>query len=106
LGFVAPTTKQAIDGFYPGYAESMTKIGKERGWPPMTMARFNAQVGAQGALMVGGPQEVAEKILRHSEALGGISRFTFQMDTADLSHEKLLEAIELIGTQVKPLVNG
>ncbi|MEJ0104534.1 MAG: LLM class flavin-dependent oxidoreductase [Bacteroidota bacterium] len=106
LGFVGATTKEAIDGFYPGYAESMTKIGKERGWPPMTMGRFNAQVGAQGALVVGGPEEVAEKILRHSEALGGISRFTFQMDTADLSHEKLMEAIELIGTKVKPLVNG
>ena len=105
LGFVASTTQEAIDGFYPGYAESMTKIGKERGWPPMTMGRFKAQVGEQGALVVGSPKEVAEKILRHSDALGGISRFTFQMDTADLSHEKLLEAIELIGTEVKPLVN-
>ena len=106
LGFVAPTTEEAIDYFYPGYAESMTKIGEERGWPPMTMGRFKAQVGALGALVVGSPKEVAEKILRHSDALGGISRFTFQMDTADLSHEKLMQAIELIGTKVKPLVNA
>ncbi|MES1217951.1 MAG: LLM class flavin-dependent oxidoreductase [Bacteroidota bacterium] len=105
LGFVGETTEQAIDDFYPGYAESMTKIGEERGWPPMTMGRFKAQSGALGALVVGSPDEVAEKILRHSEALGGIVRFTFQMDTADISHEKLLRAIELIGKKVKPLVN-
>jgi alkanesulfonate monooxygenase SsuD/methylene tetrahydromethanopterin reductase-like flavin-dependent oxidoreductase (luciferase family) len=57
-----------------------------------------------GALLVGGPEEVAEKILRHSEALGGISRFTFQMDNAGLSHEKLMRAIELIGENVAPAV--
>ena len=55
-------------------------------------------------MLVGGPEEVAEKILRHSEALGGISRFTFQMDNAGLSHEKLMRAIELIGEKVAPAV--
>jgi hypothetical protein len=55
---------------------------------------------------VGSPEEVAAKILRHSEALGGISRVTFQMDNAGLSHEKLLNAIDLIGTKVSPLVNA
>ena len=105
LGYVAKTTKEALDDFYPGYAESMTKIGKERGWPPMTRNHFESQVGPKGALLVGNPEEVAEKILRHSEALGGISRITFQMDTAELPHEKLLQAIELIGTRIKPLVN-
>ena len=105
LGYVANTTQEAIEGFYPGYAEGMTKIGKERGWPPMTRARFEAQVGVDGALVVGYPEEVAEKILHHSDALGGISRFTFQMDSAALPHEKLMEAIELIGTRVSPLVN-
>lgn len=105
LGYVAKTTKEALDDFYPGYAESMTKIGKERGWPPMTKSHFESQVGPKGALLVGSPEDVAEKILRHSEALGGISRLTFQMDTAELPHEKLMQAIELIGTRIKLLVN-
>ena len=106
LGYVGSTTEQAGNEFYPGYAASMTKIGRERGWPPMTRARFEAQAGANGALLVGGPEEVAEKILRHSKALGGISRLSFQMDSADLSHEKLMQSIELIGTQVKKLINN
>jgi probable LLM family oxidoreductase len=104
LGYVADSTQQALDDFYPGYAEAMTKIGRERGWPPMTRARFEAQMGAQGALLVGSAEEVAEKILRHSDALGGISRLTFQMDTAELPHEKLLRSIELIGSRIKPLI--
>jgi len=104
LGYVTNTTQQALHEFYPGYAEAMTKVGKERGWPPMTRARFEAQIGPEGALLVGSAEEVAEKILRHSDALGGITRLTFQMDTADVSHEKLMHAIELIGTRIKPLV--
>lgn len=105
LGYVANTTQEALDDFYPGYAESMTKVGKERGWPPMTRGRFEAQTGPTGALLVGSAEEVAEKIIRHSKALGGISRLTFQMDTAEVSHEKLLKSIELIGTRIKVLVN-
>jgi probable LLM family oxidoreductase len=104
LGYVAETTKEAIDDFYPGYAEAMTKVGKERGWPPMTRGRFEPQVGPQGALLVGSVEEVAAKILRHSEALGGISRLTFQMDSAELPHEKLMQSISLIGTRLKPLI--
>jgi len=104
LGYVAKTSQEARDDFYPGYAESMTKVGKERGWAPMTRSRFEAQVGPRGALLVGSPEEVAEKIIRHSEALGGISRLTFQMDTAEVPHEKLMEAIELIGGKLKGLV--
>jgi alkanesulfonate monooxygenase SsuD/methylene tetrahydromethanopterin reductase-like flavin-dependent oxidoreductase (luciferase family) len=104
LGYVANTTQQALDEFYPGYAEAMTKVGKERGWPPMTKSRFEAQIGPEGALLVGSVEEVAAKILRHADALGGISRLTFQMDTAEVPHEKLMQAIELIGTQIKPLV--
>jgi len=104
IGYVASTTQQAINDFYPGYAETFTRIGKERGWPPVTRAHFDAQNGQRGALLVGGPEEVAEKILRHSEALGGISRVTFQMDNAALSHEKLMQAIELVGARVVPLL--
>jgi probable LLM family oxidoreductase len=104
LGYVADSTSQAIDDFYPGYAKTFTKIGRERGWPPVTRAQFDAVAGEKGALIVGGPEDVAEKLIRHSEALGGISRLTFQMDSANLSHEKLMRAIELLGEKVKPLV--
>ena len=105
LGYVANTTEQAVGDYYPGYAETFTRIGKERGWTPVTKARFDMQNGLTGALLVGSPEEIAEKILRHGKSLGGISRFTFQMDNAALPHEKLLMSIELIGSRVKPLVN-
>lgn len=105
LGYVANTSEEAVADHYPGYAETFTRIGKERGWPPVTKARFDAQNGPTGALLVGSPEEVAEKIIRHSEALGGISRFTFQMDNAALSHEKLMQSIKLIGEKVIPIVN-
>lgn len=106
LGFIAETTEEAVETFYPGYAETFTKIGRERGWPPTTRAHFNAQNGPTGALLVGGPDEIARKIQRHSEALGGIDRITFQMDSAALSHEQLMRSIELLGTKVAPLVKG
>ena len=105
LGYVAKTSHEAVADYYPGYAETFTHIGKERGWQPVTQARFDAQNGLRGALLVGNPEEVAEKILRHSESLGGISRFTFQMDNAALPHDKLMKSIELIGTKVAPIVN-
>lgn len=105
LGYIANTTEEAVADFYPGYAEIFTKIGKERGWPPVTRPHFDAQNGPSGALLVGGPEEIAEKILRHSAALGGISRVTFQMDNAKLSHEQLMNAIGLLGSRVAPLVN-
>ena len=105
LGYVANTTAEAIEDYYPGYAETFTRIGKERGWPPVNRTQFNAQTGPLGALLVGSPEEVAAKILRHSDALSGISRVTFQMDNAGLSHAKLIQAIELIGARVAPLVN-
>jgi probable LLM family oxidoreductase len=105
LGYVANTTEEAQEEFYPGYAKSFTKIGEERGWPPMTREHFDAQADRAGALIVGGPEDVAEKILRHSKALGGISRVTFQMDSALLSHPQLMRSIQLLGEKVKPLVN-
>jgi alkanesulfonate monooxygenase SsuD/methylene tetrahydromethanopterin reductase-like flavin-dependent oxidoreductase (luciferase family) len=104
LGYVSHTRIQALDEFFPGYAKTFTEIGKERGWPPVTRQHFEAQTGPLGALLVGDPDEIAERIIRHSEALGGISRLSFQMDNAHLPQEKLLESIELIGTKVAPLV--
>ena len=105
LGYIAETREQAIKEFFPGYAEMFTKIGRERGWPPVTMSHFESQIGPTGALVVGNVEEVSEKVLRHSEALGGLSRFSFQLDVAGLSHQQLMKAIELIGTKVSPLVN-
>jgi probable LLM family oxidoreductase len=102
LGYVAESTQQAVDDFFPGYANTMTEIGKERGWPKMTREDFDTQRGPQGALLIGDPEEVVEKIDRHSKALGGISRITFMMNPASLPHEKLMRATELIGTQVAP----
>jgi probable LLM family oxidoreductase len=104
LGYVGETTQQANDEFFPGYAQAFTKIGRERGWPPVTRPHYDSQTGPTGALIVGSPNEVAEKILRHSEALGGVSRVTFQMDNAALSQEKLLKSIDLIGKSVIPQI--
>src|SRR5467141_775830 len=104
LGYVADSSTTAEDEFFPGYARSFTEIGRERGWPPMTREHFDAQLGPTGALLVGDPETVAEKILRVNESLGGISRLTFQMSVAALPHAKMLRAIELLGTRVAPLV--
>src|SRR5881296_1132051 len=106
LGYVAATTQQAADDFFPGYARAISSVARERGWPPVTRAGFDAQRGPHGALLIGNPDEVAEKIMRHSEALGGISRITFQMNAASLPHAKLMRAIEAIGTRVAPALKG
>jgi len=104
LGYVADNAATAANEFFPGYARSFTEIGKERGWPPTTRAHFDAQLGPTGALLVGDPETVAEKIRRVNESLGGISRLTFQMSVAALPHAKLMHAIELLGSRVAPLV--
>jgi len=101
---VADSAREALEDYYPGYARTFTMIGKERGWPPVTRAQFDPLVGPRGALLLGCPDEVAAKIRHHSQALGGISRVTFQMDNADLPHAKLLHCIELLGTRVAPLL--
>ncbi|MCF0064639.1 LLM class flavin-dependent oxidoreductase [Dyadobacter sp. LJ419] len=105
-GYVASTDALAVSEYYPGYAELWTKLGRERGWPPVTKNQFDALIAPRGVLVVGGPERVAEKLLRHSKALGGVDRFTFQMDNAGLTHQQLMHSIELIGTQVIPLIKG
>ncbi len=105
-GYVAETTEKAVAEYYPGYAELWTKLGRERGWPPVTKSQFDSLVGPQGVLVLGSPEQVAEKLIRHSEALGGVDRFTFQMDNAGLTHTQLMSAIELIGSQVIPSVKA
>jgi len=104
LGYVADTTERAAEDFFPGYARVMSDVGKERGWSTMTRASFDAQRGPHGALLIGDPEEVSEKIIRHGEALGGVSRMTFQMNAASLPHTKLMQAIETLGTRVAPMV--
>ncbi len=102
LGYVAETDDQAATDFFPGYAKSFTEIGRERGWPPVTRAQFEALRGPTGALIVGDPDSAVEKVRRFSESLGGISRLSFQMSVAGLQHEKMLSSIELIGSRVVP----
>src|SRR5438876_7083379 len=101
-GYVAATTQEAAEDFFPGFARAVTEVGKERGWPALSRADFDAQRGPQGALIIGDPEEVVEKIVRHSKALGGISRVTFQMNAASLPHAKIVRAIELLGKRVAP----
>lgn len=104
IGFVADTTKEAADVFFPGYAHTFTEIGKERGWPPTTRAQFDALRGPTGALLIGDAETVAKKILYVNQALGGLSRITFQMGVSTLPHEKMLRAIEILGTRVAQIV--
>ena len=104
LGYVAQTHEEAVENYYPGYAETFTRIGRERGWPPVTRGHFESQNSKWGAYLVGDSDEVAEKILRHSDSWGGIDRFTFQLDNAGLSHQQLSETIALIGEEVIPKV--
>jgi probable LLM family oxidoreductase len=106
LGYVAQSHEEAVENYYPGYAETFTRIGKERGWPPVTRGHFEAQNSKWGAYLVGDSDEVAEKILRHSDSWGGIDRFTFQLDNAGLSHQQLSETIALIGEEVIPKVKN
>jgi probable LLM family oxidoreductase len=104
LGYVAASKQEAADDFFPGYAKAVESVAKERGWGRVTRAHFDAQLGPEGALLIGEPDEVTEKILRHSESLGGIARITFQMNASSLPHAKLMRAIEMLGTGVAPLL--
>jgi len=104
IGFIGETTQQAADDFYPGHARLFTHIGKERGWPSTNRGQFDATRGPEGAYLIGEPEQVAEKILRENEALGGLARITFQMTNVAMPHSKMLKSIELLGTKVAPIV--
>jgi probable LLM family oxidoreductase len=104
IGFLADTTEQAADDLFPAYAYVFSRIGKERGWPPVTRAQFDATRGPTGALLVGGPEAIAEKILSINEALGGISRISIQLTPGTLPHAKVMHAVELLGARVAPTV--
>jgi alkanesulfonate monooxygenase SsuD/methylene tetrahydromethanopterin reductase-like flavin-dependent oxidoreductase (luciferase family) len=100
-GFVAETTQQAKDIFYPAQAEVMNRIGRERGWPPTNRAQFEAAAGPRGAQFVGSPAELTDKILAHYEIFG-FDRILIQMAIGIFDHAQMMKAIELLGTKVAP----
>jgi len=104
IGFVADNSAQAAGDFYPSYAELFNRIGKERGWPPITRAQFDASRGPTGALLVGDPESIAEKIVYENNVLGGISSMTILLNGGMIPHRKAMHAIELLGTRVAPIV--
>ncbi|KQU58827.1 luciferase [Sphingomonas sp. Leaf339] len=106
MGFVADTTREAQDRFFPGWQQMFTKIGRERGWPPATRAQFDQLVSPSGAFLVGDPETVAAKILRADRDIGGIDRLTFQMSSAAHDQPAMLHSIELLGREVRSRVNA
>jgi probable LLM family oxidoreductase len=104
IGFLGRTTQEAADDFYPGFAQTFTKIGKERGWRATTRAQFDATRGPAGAYLVGDAETVAQKILHFNKALGGLTRITFQMSVAAMEHAKMARSIEILGRDVVPIV--
>ncbi|HBN9664632.1 TPA: LLM class flavin-dependent oxidoreductase [Pseudomonas aeruginosa] len=106
MGFVGETDVAAGDAFFPGWSQLTAKVGRERGWSPPTRAQFDDMTGPTGAFLIGSPDTVAAKMLRASEVLGGVSRITFQMSTASLETAAMKRSIELLGTQVAPIVRA
>jgi alkanesulfonate monooxygenase SsuD/methylene tetrahydromethanopterin reductase-like flavin-dependent oxidoreductase (luciferase family) len=102
-GFIADTSRQAADDAWPPYLDTMGRIGRERGWPPPTRQRYEAERSRRGALLVGDPQEVIDKILFEHE-LFRMDRFLIQFSVGTMPHAKMLRAIELYGTKVAPAV--
>ncbi|WP_284947035.1 LLM class flavin-dependent oxidoreductase [Acidisoma cladoniae] len=104
-GFIADTTEAAVELFYPPLSGVMNRIGAERGWPPMTRAQYDEMRGPRGALLVGTPEEVAEKIL-FQHAIFRHQRFLLQISIGPMPHAKIMRAIELFGTRVAPIVRA
>ncbi|OQP62466.1 luciferase [Niastella vici] len=100
-GYIADTSQQAADEFFPSYQYVMTQLGKERGWQPMSRQAFENMRSKRGALLVGSAQEVTEKILYEQELLG-LTRFLLHISVGTMPHSKVMRAIELLGTKVAP----
>jgi probable LLM family oxidoreductase len=101
--YVAEDSQQAADEFYPSYATVMSRIGRERGWQPLTRTQYEGMRMPQASLMVGSPQQVIDKILYEYE-LFGFTRFLAQMSMGDLPHKRNLKSMELFATRVVPEV--
>jgi alkanesulfonate monooxygenase SsuD/methylene tetrahydromethanopterin reductase-like flavin-dependent oxidoreductase (luciferase family) len=101
-GFIADDRQQAMDEAYPHFAQAMNKIGRERGWPPMTREQFDASCMLRGANFIGTPDDVIEKILYQHEIFGH-QRFLLMMGIGTMPHDKVMHAIELLGTKVAPV---
>jgi probable LLM family oxidoreductase len=104
IGYVAQTDQQAADELWPAYSHTFNRIGKERGWGPMTRSAFDAQRGPTGAFVVGSPETAAKKVRHINEVLGGVSQVSLMMSGGPLSHDKMLRAITLLGNEVRPRV--
>ncbi len=102
-GFIADTSQQALDDYYPPYAEVMGRIGKERNWPPPSRARYEAECSPEGALFVGSPQQIIDKIL-YEHSLFRHDRFLLQFSVGTIPHAKMMKSIELFGTKVAPVI--
>lgn len=102
-GFIADTSQQAADDAFPPYAVTMGRIGRERGWPPPTRARFEAERAPRGAMLVGSVQEVIDKLLFEYELFHN-DRFLIQFSVGTMPHAKIMRSIELLGTEVAPVV--
>jgi len=102
-GFIADTSQEAHDIAFPAFKTQMDKIGKERGWSPMSREQFEASTTLHGANVVGSPDQVIEKIL-HQHEIFGHDRFLLQMSVGSIPHEKLMRSIELFATKVAPAV--
>ncbi|MFH5211863.1 LLM class flavin-dependent oxidoreductase [Antrihabitans spumae] len=101
-GYIAESEERAVEDFYPSYAMAMTKLGRERGWGPMTRAQFDGLRSPHGSLLVGTPEQVADKISAMQTSLG-IDRFMLHVSVGTMPHDQVLGSIELLGNKVAPL---
>jgi probable LLM family oxidoreductase len=104
-GYVAATDRAAADEFFPAYAEVMSRIGRERGWPPTSRAHFNEMLRPEGSMVLGDPARVADKILAEHEYFRN-DRFLLQMSLGVMPHDRIMRAIELFGTKVAPEIRA
>jgi alkanesulfonate monooxygenase SsuD/methylene tetrahydromethanopterin reductase-like flavin-dependent oxidoreductase (luciferase family) len=102
-GFIADTSQAAADAAFPAFKTVMDKIGRERGWPPMARAQFDASLDLHGSSFVGSPEQVIEKVLFQHEIFGH-QRFLIQFSVGTLPHASIMRSIELFGTEVAPVV--
>jgi probable LLM family oxidoreductase len=102
-GLIGDSSQQAADDYFPSYAVMMNKIGRERGWPPISRAQFEAGRALRGAEFVGSPQQIVDKILFQHQ-LFGHQRLLLQLSVGTIEHRKMLRAIELLGVEVAPVV--